>query len=198
MPTHTAAPVPAIEDDDEDEEIDENDPLWKATLKLAKGNREEALKHLEDPDTLMAYPEVAAALAEADTIALDENTGGDEVSINTESNEKIENTSTEADASIACAVEKVSSLSVSGDSSSDLKDAGDDEAVVAKVESGDAKECDPREHLNMVFIGHVDAGKSTLSGSIYILWEWLILVQLKNLNVRQNNVIEIVGFLHLF
>ncbi|KAJ1417027.1 P-loop containing nucleoside triphosphate hydrolase protein, partial [Ochromonadaceae sp. CCMP2298] len=29
---------------------------------------------------------------------------------------------------------------------------------------------DPREHLNLVFIGHVDAGKSTLSGSIlYIM-----------------------------
>ena len=27
-------------------------------------------------------------------------------------------------------------------------------------------EGDPREHLNTVFIGHVDAGKSTLSGSI--------------------------------
>merc|ERR1711965_325388 len=27
---------------------------------------------------------------------------------------------------------------------------------------------DPREHLNLVFIGHVDAGKSTLSGSILL------------------------------
>jgi peptide chain release factor subunit 3 len=27
-------------------------------------------------------------------------------------------------------------------------------------------EGDPREHLNLVFIGHVDAGKSTLSGNI--------------------------------
>lgn len=25
---------------------------------------------------------------------------------------------------------------------------------------------DPREHLNVVFIGHVDAGKSTISGQI--------------------------------
>ena len=32
------------------------------------------------------------------------------------------------------------------------------------------QEADPREHLNIVFIGHVDAGKSTLSGSIlYIM-----------------------------
>ena len=28
---------------------------------------------------------------------------------------------------------------------------------------------DPREHLNLVFIGHVDAGKSTMSGQILYL-----------------------------
>merc|ERR1712238_46300 len=33
------------------------------------------------------------------------------------------------------------------------------------------KEGDPREHLNLVFIGHVDAGKSTLSGSILYITE---------------------------
>lgn len=33
----------------------------------------------------------------------------------------------------------------------------------------DAVEGDPREHLNLVFIGHVDAGKSTLSGNILVL-----------------------------
>ena len=33
----------------------------------------------------------------------------------------------------------------------------------------DLKEGDPREHLNLVFIGHVDAGKSTLSGNIVYL-----------------------------
>lgn len=31
-----------------------------------------------------------------------------------------------------------------------------------------AKRHDPREHLNLVFIGHVDAGKSTLSGQILL------------------------------
>jgi peptide chain release factor subunit 3 len=38
-----------------------------------------------------------------------------------------------------------------------------EEVVVA------VKEGDPREHLNLVFIGHVDAGKSTLSGNILYL-----------------------------
>ena len=44
----------------------------------------------------------------------------------------------------------------------DEEDAGEDEGAIT--------EGDPREHVNLVFIGHVDAGKSTLSGSIlYIM-----------------------------
>jgi peptide chain release factor subunit 3 len=31
-----------------------------------------------------------------------------------------------------------------------------------------SEEADTREHLNVVFIGHVDAGKSTLSGQILL------------------------------
>lgn len=42
----------------------------------------------------------------------------------------------------------------------------DEEGGAAAVE---LVEGDPREHLNLVFIGHVDAGKSTLSGSILYL-----------------------------
>mmetsp|Transcript_8955 Transcript_8955/g.11648 ORF Transcript_8955/g.11648 Transcript_8955/m.11648 type:complete len:568 (+) Transcript_8955:190-1893(+) len=41
-------------------------------------------------------------------------------------------------------------------------DLADEEAAALK----DLPDPDPREHLNVVFIGHVDAGKSTLSGSI--------------------------------
>ena len=33
----------------------------------------------------------------------------------------------------------------------------------------EVQEEDPSEHLNVVFIGHVDAGKSTLSGNILYL-----------------------------
>lgn len=51
------------------------------------------------------------------------------------------------------------------------------EAVIAKAvqveeeeaeveENSELPPADPREHVNLVFIGHVDAGKSTLSGSI--------------------------------
>merc|ERR1719253_1195905 len=38
-----------------------------------------------------------------------------------------------------------------------------------KVEELMAEECDQREHLNIVFIGHVDAGKSTIGGQILFL-----------------------------
>jgi peptide chain release factor subunit 3 len=44
------------------------------------------------------------------------------------------------------------------------EDEADDEDDV--VNAVDVVEGDPREHLNLVFIGHVDAGKSTLSGNI--------------------------------
>ena len=40
------------------------------------------------------------------------------------------------------------------------------EEAVAEVREEDLVDEDPREHINIVFIGHVDAGKSTLSGSI--------------------------------
>ncbi|CAM9705017.1 unnamed protein product, partial [Discosporangium mesarthrocarpum] len=46
-----------------DEEVDENDPLWKATLHAANGDRAKALKMLEDPDSLMADPEVATLIS---------------------------------------------------------------------------------------------------------------------------------------
>ena len=41
-----------------EDQIDEGDPLWQATLKLTLGDREKALKMLEDPDALMQYPEI--------------------------------------------------------------------------------------------------------------------------------------------
>jgi len=43
----------------------------------------------------------------------------------------------------------------------------EEEKVVEEVV--EVQEEDPREHLNVVFIGHVDAGKSTLSGNILYL-----------------------------
>ena len=41
--------------------------------------------------------------------------------------------------------------------------------AVEKIPVTDAPEPDPRNHINVVFIGHVDAGKSTISGQILYL-----------------------------
>ncbi|CEG35157.1 translation elongation factor 1 [Plasmopara halstedii] len=46
--------------------------------------------------------------------------------------------------------------------------ADEDDAFSEDVEVGDE---DPREHLNVVLIGHVDAGKSTLSGNLLYLMD---------------------------
>ena len=47
------------------------------------------------------------------------------------------------------------------------------------VDSGSLTlEDDTREHLNIVFIGHVDAGKSTISGQV--LYSWAKFSKLKN------------------
>ena len=41
--------------------------------------------------------------------------------------------------------------------------------AVEKIPVTDAPDPDPRNHINVVFIGHVDAGKSTISGQILYL-----------------------------
>jgi hypothetical protein len=48
--------------------MDENDPLWKITLLIAKGDRKAAMKMLEDPDELMRYPEIMKVMQEQDEI----------------------------------------------------------------------------------------------------------------------------------
>jgi peptide chain release factor subunit 3 len=132
----------------------------------AKGDREQALKLLEDPDALMAYPEVVAALAAADAAESEAVDADVHVSSATSADEAKEDAS---DSSRIAEVEvKTASLALSGSgSSSNLKEAAASAEI--EIDTGDAKDCDPREHLNMVFIGHVDAGKSTLSGSILYL-----------------------------
>ena len=51
-------------EEDDDDEIDEDDPLWKATLQLTLGDRERAIKLLEDPDALLQYPEIKRVMEE--------------------------------------------------------------------------------------------------------------------------------------
>ena len=47
--------------------------------------------------------------------------------------------------------------------------ASDKKKTKVKIPVTDAPDPDPRNHINVVFIGHVDAGKSTISGQILYL-----------------------------
>jgi peptide chain release factor subunit 3 len=134
------APAPA-NDDDDDDDLDENDPLWQAVLKIADGDRDRAMKMIADPDSLSNYPDIVALL---------ESTPMEEE----EAEPAMEDTTTDDD---------------------DLAQQVDEKMTIEEDDTPDAEpaedlpEGDPREHLNLVFIGHVDAGKSTLSGNILYL-----------------------------
>ncbi len=167
-PKSVEATEQAQQDGEEEEEIDENDPLWKATLKIAKGDRKEALKMLEDPDALMAFPEVAAALAEAE-----KDDAQDSSTIPESAAAKIGGgitSKTIVDDDVFADDADIELSTADSGGSPDAKSSSKAEAALeAFVDLGDVKELDSREHLNVVFIGHVDAGKSTLSGSILVL-----------------------------
>mmetsp|Transcript_2784 Transcript_2784/g.3859 ORF Transcript_2784/g.3859 Transcript_2784/m.3859 type:complete len:615 (+) Transcript_2784:2-1846(+) len=169
--TTTSLPSPPVPEtngteDADDEEIDENDPLWKATLALTLGNRKEALKLLEDPDSLMQYPEIKKIMESGN----DSNEVGD-------SWENMEALSSQLSAvAISAEVTPIDSINQLKDDSANSPKAPASSNFVTAEEDGEALaeqsevvEGDPREHLNIVFIGHVDAGKSTLSGSILYL-----------------------------
>lgn len=47
--------------------MDQNDPLWIAVLKRFNGDKDSALKALEDPDSLMKYPEIRALIEGGDS-----------------------------------------------------------------------------------------------------------------------------------
>jgi len=137
----TPANTPAQTDRSESmasSDIDENDPLWQAVLKIAEGDRTRAEKMLSDPDQLTAYPEVMALLASG---------GGD-------------GEDWEKDL-----VDETRKATISDDGAPTPME----EEEAEEIDPASLKEGDPREHLNLVFIGHVDAGKSTLSGNILYL-----------------------------
>jgi len=163
-PTPASEPssCPKPQEEHADDDMDEEDPLWKAVLKIANGDRAAAVKMIGDPDSLTKYPEINSILEAGD--------GGDDwMETDDEDNDAIAAVGTE----------------VKKDSNEDEKLAkelndkmeidnklSNDKEVVAEVDGGAyINEGDPREHLNLVFIGHVDAGKSTLSGSILYITE---------------------------
>ena len=129
-------------------DVDESDPLWQVVLKIAEGDRGKALKMISDPDGLTQYPEVEAILAQGE----DNNDA-----MATDDWEKNQD-----DAKLAAATEEKMKIE---EENEEEEDEDDDE----DHEEKEVTEGDPREHLNLVFIGHVDAGKSTLSGNILYL-----------------------------
>jgi peptide chain release factor subunit 3 len=169
----TPPPVPAaavksviaeVESTDQaEEEMDEKDPLWMATLKIAGGDRKAAVKMLEDPDSLMQYPEIRAIMeGQGEGENDDWESAANEVP---DQEARVEDAKS-LDAIVPLSAENVAAPSaVTEYTGADASGAG----VVDGEEEEEQAEEDPREHLNLVFIGHVDAGKSTLSGSILYL-----------------------------
>ena len=112
------------------------------------------MKLIQDPDALAAYPEIDAILAAGEPMEVDETqTGVQDISKGVE-DMKVEATPAPTPAPPAQKKETA---------------VDDDDGEAAEIDPGSLQEGDPREHLNLVFIGHVDAGKSTLSGNILYL-----------------------------
>lgn len=103
---------------------------------------------INNPDSLTEYPEVEALLS-ATSEGMNEDDWekeGDKLADKVEESMVIDDTTKTAPQAVAM--------------------EEDEEEAAPVVE---AVEGDPREHFNLVFIGHVDAGKSTLSGNILYL-----------------------------
>lgn len=152
------APAPAPEPEEEAEEVDESDPLWQCVLQIAEGDRKKALKMIADTDSLYQYPEVQKILSR----------GGDSSPMEEDDWEK--ETSSAPKAEVTDLAEEVESK-MNIDESVTVKKAEPVPEPKETIEEIEMKEGDPRDHFNLVFIGHVDAGKSTLSGNILYITE---------------------------
>jgi len=140
-----SAPAPA---ETESDDIDANDPLWVAVLKICDGDTDRAMKMIGNPDSLTQYPEIVALLGK----------GESEEDWEKETSEQLEKVEITSEEKPAPAKAKPTS-----------KPTPQPKPAEKEVETVDVVEGDPREHINIVFIGHVDAGKSTLSGNILYL-----------------------------
>jgi hypothetical protein len=150
-----------VEDEDA---LDETDPLWIATLKVSKGDREAALRLLDDPDALMAYPEIVAIMDASGPVSDEED---EEEETATEDWETTQDQ--EVGKKSASPEDTESGESTDTPALEAYQPQKPGKKVVVENDEEEEVEDDPREHMNIVFIGHVDAGKSTLSGSILYL-----------------------------
>ena len=114
-------------------------PPRQATLQVAGGDRTKAVKMLEDPDALMANPEINRIIA----------AGAEESSL-----EVVEGQYSEEAAAAAVGAAAVGGAAgaekATGRRRTSNNGAPEKEEVVEK----EATDEDPREHLNIVFIGH--------------------------------------------
>eukprot|EP00522_Entomoneis_paludosa_P017273 CAMPEP_0172447450 /NCGR_PEP_ID=MMETSP1065-20121228/6757_1 /TAXON_ID=265537 /ORGANISM="Amphiprora paludosa, Strain CCMP125" /LENGTH=601 /DNA_ID=CAMNT_0013198757 /DNA_START=197 /DNA_END=2002 /DNA_ORIENTATION=+ len=153
-PAPAPAPPPApAQSSSTVSDIDESDPLWQVVLKISEGDRNRALKLINDPDQLSAYPEVTALMEAGDSW---------EAADMAEQVQTKMTISEEAPAPAPAASEPTPM-------ETEPVKKEEEEQVEDAAPAVEMKEGDPREHLNLVFIGHVDAGKSTLSGNILYL-----------------------------
>lgn len=151
-PAPEPAPAPPQHQESSTSDIDENDPLWIAVLKIAEGDRERAMKMINNPDSLTQYPEIEALLASGDAMETDD----------WEKEQEVKELAKEVD-------EKMKVDEKKPPAPAPKKAEPKQKEVQEEVDTSALEEGDPREHLNLVFIGHVDAGKSTLSGNILYL-----------------------------
>ncbi|CAM9273131.1 unnamed protein product [Chrysoparadoxa australica] len=119
---------------------------------------------LEDPDTLMVHPEVVKVI-EANT-----STGADDDEGDWET-KGAELPTPPQPATTASAKEEDETQKEKPQKAAAAPAPAPPEPEVVAEE--DVEDEDPREHLNLVFIGHVDAGKSTLSGNILYLTDFV-------------------------
>jgi peptide chain release factor subunit 3 len=148
--------------------IDETDPLWKVVLKIAQGDRAKALKMIGDPDSLTQFPEVVAILAATSTTT-DEPMEDVEQKVDDDVQQLAQQIDTKMKVDKAAAPKTTKPVPAKAPAPASNVDDGDNDAEEEAIVAANLKEGDPREHLNLVFIGHVDAGKSTLSGNILYL-----------------------------
>lgn len=142
-------------------DIDENDPLWQAVIKITNGDRDRALRMISDPDQLAEYPEVQAVLLATPMETEDHHDWEADEHLAEETNSKMV-----IDESKPTAAQPPSTPAAKSKMATSEEVEGEDDVIEAPH---GLSEGDPRENFNLVFIGHVDAGKSTLSGNILYL-----------------------------
>lgn len=173
--TPAPAPAPSPQPKQEEsttfcDEIDESDPLWLAVLKIANGDKERASKMIGDPDGLMQYPQIVGLLGSSNDADMEDGEGEDDWEKEDQELDKVVEMDVDKDLSQQlekAAIGETKATPTQNDATVATTKPISKKKVVDIKEK--LTEVDPREHINLVFIGHVDAGKSTLSGNILYL-----------------------------